>query len=195
MNFEEFLLKKKIDPVQLQSAEPSLFSEFSFHYKQMGERSFDHSKKFWFNKLRRKYHLEEVPKITKSTDEPNRIAEQAEPLLSPSIQATGYTPGITSSSSSIEPQSPEKPAYKPRFKAPVQPQDPSSQSEGVSPEAGQVKPVYKPRFKAQLIEPSLKKEKPEEKPEETRPEPEQPKPAYKPRFKPGLIPPKKKEED
>lgn len=120
MSFEEFLIKKKIDPVQLQSAEPSLFSEFRSHYSQMGEKSFDHSKKFWFNKLRRSYHLKEDPKVLKVPDEPNRLATQAEPLISPSIQATSYTPRFKSKivppAETTEKDIPEKPVYKPRFK-------------------------------------------------------------------------------
>lgn len=125
MTFEKFLLKKKIDPVQLQSAEPSLFSEFRSHYSQMGEKSFDHSKKFWFNKLRRLYHLKEEPKVIKVPDEPNKLAAQAEPLISPSIQATGYTPRFkskivpaaeTGPAETTEKDIPEKPVYKPRFK-------------------------------------------------------------------------------
>lgn len=62
MTFEEFLIKKKIDPVQLKNTEQALFSEFSSNFNEMGEKSFDHSKKFWFNKLRRANPLKEVPK-------------------------------------------------------------------------------------------------------------------------------------
>ena len=95
MTFEEFLLKKKIYPAQLQLAESALFSEFNSHFNQMGEKSFDHSKKFWFNKLRRLYHLKEEPKAPKEANGINRLASQAEPLISPTIQATGYTPKFT----------------------------------------------------------------------------------------------------
>ncbi len=62
MTFEEFFTKKKIDLDRLRQAEPSLFSEFQDHFDLMGEKSFDHTKKFWFNKLRRRYHLKEAPK-------------------------------------------------------------------------------------------------------------------------------------
>ena len=67
MTFEEFFIKKKIDLVQLKSAEPGLFSEFKSHFELMGEKSFDQVKKFWFNKLRRSYHLKEEPKPAKET--------------------------------------------------------------------------------------------------------------------------------
>ncbi len=57
MTFEEFFKKKRIDLVALEPAEPALFSEFKIHYDQMGEKSFDHTKKYWFNKIRRQFPL------------------------------------------------------------------------------------------------------------------------------------------
>ena len=139
MTFEEFLLKKKIDPAKFQVAEPTLFSEFNSHFQQMGEKSFDHSKKFWFNKLRRTYHLKEEPKIPKEVNEINQLASQAGPLISPTIQATGYTP-----------------RYKPKVA--------SAESESTNPvsisadEKLQEKPVYKPRFTPRIIKPKETKD-------------------------------------
>ena len=52
MTFEEFFAKKKIDLEALQKEQPDLFNEFKFHFEEMGEKSFDHSKKFWFNKMK-----------------------------------------------------------------------------------------------------------------------------------------------
>ncbi|MEJ7694128.1 hypothetical protein, partial [Daejeonella sp.] len=167
MTFEEFLTKKKIDRVQFQTAEPGLFTEFQSHYRQMGPKSFDHSKKFLFNKLRRAYHLKEEPKPVpaKEVIEVNEIASQAEPLLSPTVEATVYTPrfragGIvkkeeaesgklkTESGTGDEP----KPAYVPRFKSPAatnkeQPQTPPATSD-LGPQTSDLKPAYVPRFKA-----------------------------------------------
>ena len=62
--FADFFAKKKIDLSALQKAEPQLYDEFASHYALMGEKSFDHSKKFWFNKLRKSYHLVEVESPT-----------------------------------------------------------------------------------------------------------------------------------
>ena len=100
MTFEEFLTKKKIDLIQFKSAEPVLFSEFRDHYNQMGAKSFDHSKKFLFNKLRRSYQLKEEPKPipVKEAIEVNELASQAETLLSPTVEATIYTPRFKPSS-------------------------------------------------------------------------------------------------
>ncbi|RYE35289.1 MAG: hypothetical protein EOP42_06590 [Sphingobacteriaceae bacterium] len=60
--FEDFFLKKKIDLLQLQNDRPELFAEFSKHYPLMGEKSFDHAKKYWFNQLRRTFPLPEIVK-------------------------------------------------------------------------------------------------------------------------------------
>ncbi len=51
MTFEEFFKKKRIDLAALEQGEAALFSEFKTHFEQMGEKSYDHTKKYWFNKL------------------------------------------------------------------------------------------------------------------------------------------------
>src|ERR1700710_2717457 len=75
MDFEEFFRKKKIDLVALEQGEPALFSEFKVHFEQMGEKSFDHTKKYWFNKLRLRFPAPLEPKVEKVVME-NRLAEQ-----------------------------------------------------------------------------------------------------------------------
>ena len=75
MLFEEFFKKKKIDLVALQAAEGALFSEFKTHFEQMGEKSFDHTKKYWFNKLRRQFPAAPEIKTEKVRIE-NPLAEQ-----------------------------------------------------------------------------------------------------------------------
>src|SRR5580658_6132124 len=75
MTFEDFFRKKKIDLPALQKAEPALFSEFETHFNQMGEKSFDHTKKYWFNKLRREFPLAVEPKTEKVKID-NPLAEQ-----------------------------------------------------------------------------------------------------------------------
>jgi hypothetical protein len=92
MTFEDFLIKKRIDPVKLKAKEQSFFSEFESHFQQMGEKSFDHSKKFWFNKLRKTYHLKEE---IKNVDTPDNSHEKL----------------------STERSFQEKPIYKSRFNA------------------------------------------------------------------------------
>lgn len=179
MTFEEFIIKKKIDLAQFKTAEPGLFSEFQSHYSQMGEKSFDHTKKFLFNKLRRAYHLKEEPKpaIESQPIEVNKIASQAEPLLSPTIEATVYTPRFRAGGTKIpvrpenkpEPAKDEKPAYTPRFKAPpskvpeitIEPEDSSPQTSDLRPPTSDLqpptsvpKPAYVPRFKPPITKPA-----------------------------------------
>lgn len=205
MTFEEFIAKKKIDLARFQTAEPGLFSEFQSHYSQMGEKSFDHSKKFLFNKLRRTYHLKEEPKplVASQPAEINKIASQAEPLLSPTIEATVYTPrfragGKAKTAENTEASDAEKtakPAYTPRFKAsPSKSPENTNDQEESSPQASDLKPpasepaapsekpkpAYVPRFKAPTTKPAeeIKDEEPAVKP----------KPAYVPRFKATVKP-------
>lgn len=199
MTFEEFLIKKKIDLALLKAAEPVLASEFESHYRQMGEKSFDHSKKFLFNKLRRAYHIKEEPKpaVAKEVIKVNELASQAEPLLSPSVEATVYTPrfkpaGATPPAKPQEnivstPAEQAKPAFKPRFKPGLTnttpeagPVEESVKEEKI--EAETPKPAYQPRFKAAITpltgtDPDIINTIPAE----------QSKPAFKPRFKPGIT--------
>ncbi|MFD2144930.1 hypothetical protein [Mucilaginibacter antarcticus] len=95
MTFEEFFTKKRIDLTALQQGDPRLFSEFKLHFEQMGEKSFDHTKKYWFNSLRKDYHLAPGIKVEKPKME-NQLAEQtiADELSQISTPApkVGFTP-------------------------------------------------------------------------------------------------------
>ncbi|MES2269169.1 MAG: hypothetical protein V4520_20565 [Bacteroidota bacterium] len=94
MTFEEFFNKKRIDLAALKAAEPGLFAEFEKHFAQMGEKSFDHTKKYWFNKLRLQYHLTPEQKPEKMRQE-NQLAEQTvvEALTdNPPAPTTGFKP-------------------------------------------------------------------------------------------------------
>ena len=150
MTFEEFFSKKKIDLAALQKAEPSLFAEFKTHFGQMGEKSFDHTKKYWFNKLRRRFHL--VPEI--KTEKPAIANPLAEQTITESLLET------------IPPASPAKVGFVPRFKAvniqkqvineddipeklPERLQEPGEKPE----EPNTPKPAYKPRFNIKNIPP------------------------------------------
>ena len=217
MTFEEFFHKKKIDLAQLQQAEAALFYEFKSHFAAMGEKSFDHSKKFWFNKLRRLYHIIEEPKAEKVKIEINQIASQAEPLSSPVPERkTSFTPRFKAkpATSQVEPSLPpepieepeieesSKPAFKPRFRALVTKADTSEESKPDTPiktEAGNIelidseipKPAFKPRFKPSMVKPAASV--PESNQEEVQVEPisEEPKPniGFKPRFKAQVTKP------
>jgi hypothetical protein len=176
MTFEEFLTKKKIDQAQFKTAQPGLFYEFQSHYSQMGEKSFDHSKKFLFNKLRRAYHLKE-PAAASQVVEVNEIASQAEPLLSPTLEATVYTPrfraGGTAKAQEAEH---EKMKYPPGAEESTK-ADPAKETNDAS-----AKPAFKPRFKPGLTGGSQEAKSIEETKEEI--PADKPKPVYVPRFKP-----------
>ena len=162
MSFEEFLIKKKIDPVQLKNTEQALFFEFNSHFDEMGEKSFDHSKKFWFNKLRRANPLKEIPKpepITISSP----ISISALPANIPAINENQIKEDAVDGRITTS-----KPAFKPRFKANIiatikeQPTDPGSSIAAETVETAadpeKPKPAYKPRFKVAMIQKDPKQE-------------------------------------
>lgn len=157
MLFEEFFKKKKISLEALQQGNPGLFSEFKSHYEQMGEKSFDHTKKFWFNKLRHQYPLPPDVKAEKFRAE-NQMAEQtvADMLTEPSPRTPapklGFTPKFKTQGAppappvteepKAEPASADEPpketvakpaAYKPRFQAKNVPAKPADNMEAVDP--------------------------------------------------------------
>jgi hypothetical protein len=150
MTFEEFFIKKRIDLPALQNAQPSLFSEFKAHFQQMGEKSFDHTKKYWFNKLRRQYHLAPELKPEK-VHIPNPLAEQT---IAESLSET------------VAPKPEPKLGFVPKFRAanvpkPVVEQEKTEEkpmvAEVPSPEkpleTPSAKPAYKPRFNMKNIPP------------------------------------------
>lgn len=141
MTFEDFFIKKRIDLLQLQEAEPLLYKEFKRHFELMGEKSFDHTKKFWFNRLRKSFHLKEEVSISKPLTGPSSTEEQKTIAVEEVSQATKPT------------------GFKPRFKA-AKPQESDggdkasekeekfSDEQTVVPESTSQKPVgFKPRFK------------------------------------------------
>lgn len=162
MTFEEFFIKKKINLNQLKAAEPVLFEEFRYDYSQMGEKSFDHTKKYWFNKLRRLYHLKSEPKQELQTTEINHLATQAEPLSSPTIA--------------------DKPGYIPRFKPGM----------GSKPKQENITEITDTSINSEhplsiATHPSDTEVLPAPPCGADENKPTAPKPAYKPRFKPGML--------
>lgn len=195
MTFEEFLIKKKIDAIQLKAKEQAFFSEFESHFLQMGEKSFDHSKKFWFNKLRRTYHLKEEPKPVKEEGKIDRIPGSAQNKSVNEVinqEKPAYAPRFKAASAQKADQSVQNtesnppPAYIPRFKAAIKTAQKVEET-GLNKEESEekAKPIYKPRFKAQI---PAEEDKLPEMPAEAIPQSDEPaKPAYKPRFKPGMT--------
>src|SRR5690606_22310377 len=151
MTFEEFFQKKKIDLKALASERPALFEEFKAHYKAIGEKSFDHTKKYWYNKLRRSYPLP-IQKTPVTETHKSTAAAVAKPARTRSETA---------------PVASKPTGFKPRFKAgktvaKPQPAEEAEEEAATANPAAATKPVsrptgFKPRFKAGST-PSQKKD-------------------------------------
>lgn len=188
MTFEEFFKKKKINLTTLQQAEGTLFAEFKEHFELMGEKSFDHTKKYWFNKLRRQFPAPVEVKAEKVVIE-NPLAEQTitETLTEPAIEEkpkVGFTPRFKAGASAAKPTEPIEKS------APVV----SEENTNADKPATTAKPGFTPRFKAgvtakpqeQVTEPKAEDAKPaEEQPKTTPPT----KVGFTPRFKAGVTKP------
>ena len=197
MTFEEFFKKKRIDLAALEQSGAALFSEFKTHFEQMGEKSFDHTKKYWFNKLRRQFPLA----IEVKTEKPHIANPLAEQTITESLSETV-----------IEAPAP-KLGFVPKFKAGNMAKPPESvedkkESPSTAPSADETAPAtpspklgFVPKFKAaNMSKPAEniddKKEVPsntppaESVPEEKPVENIETKPSYKPRFNMKNIPPK-----
>jgi len=193
MTFEEFFIKKRIDLPALEKAEPVLFSEFKTHFHEMGEKSFDHTKKYWFNKLRHQFHLAPEIKVEKPAIA-NLPVQQAvtenltEPTTATQPAKQGFVPRFKAANIVKPPVVEDKTEEKPAADDPAPPPSPA-------------KVGFTPRFKAaNMPKPAATEEKIEEKPtdagsvaEEKPTEVVAPKAAYKPRFNIKNIPPKKEE--
>jgi len=180
MTFEEFFSKKKIDLAALGKAEPALLAEFRSHFEQMGEKSFDHTKKYWFNKLRLIYRL--APEI--KTEKVHIAYFLAEQTITETLEEGAPAPNV---------------GFKPRFKAanPPKPAEPKEEASEVEmpvekPAVTAPKPGFTPRFKAGVTKPAEQKEEISaqevEKSAETPPTPA-PKVGFTPRFKAGVTKP------
>lgn len=55
MEFEEYLVQKKIDASQFQQIDPEQYAEWKREFEQMSPASFTVQKKFLLNDIRRKY--------------------------------------------------------------------------------------------------------------------------------------------
>jgi hypothetical protein len=220
MTFEEFFLKKKIDLKSLATAKPDLFQEFQTHYLKMGEKSFDHTKKYWFNPLRKDFRLSEDDEIKLKeayllikTEIVESLAQNITTVTDTSL-VQGFKPRFKAAivtakqeEDIVEPSSTEvklgeeivKPiGFKPRFKAAS---TPAKQDEKVEEPLSTlreeiVKPIgFKPRVKAATT--PVKQDEKVEEPSliEEKPKVEIATPVgFKPRFKPGITPIKKLED-
>jgi len=78
MNFEEFLVSKKIDSQAFRAAEPDLWKEWNALFDQMSPVSFTSQKLYLINPLRRKFHL----KVIEPTEKPE-TPSATKPVMRP----------------------------------------------------------------------------------------------------------------
>jgi len=57
MNFEEYLISKKIDGTAFREAEPTMWNEWNGLFEEMSPASFTAQKLYLINSIRRKYLL------------------------------------------------------------------------------------------------------------------------------------------
>lgn len=148
MTFEEFFKKKRIDLTLLQTDKPDLYEEFRQHYAQMGEKSFDHTKKYWFNRLRKEFLLKivELPK-----EMPKAAPAEVQTVIAAgsavSGKPTGFKPRFKASAvKPIKPAADTSQVAPPEEIAPKKPEAPNvpgPSRKGTTPALG-----FKPRFKA-----------------------------------------------
>ncbi len=201
LTFEDFFKKKKIDLQQLQQAEPVLFAEFSKHYPLMGEKSFDHTKKYWFNNLRRSYPLalEIKPHAVKaeaiSAMAVQGMAVAAAQNLNEAIERPKFKEDNLSEL--VEENVSVKEVSLAEEEKIINETNLVKSGEEKSEEREVTKPAFKPRFNMQNIKKDVIKEvleaeartsateveiKPEPAIENPQPKTEPAKPAFKPRF-------------
>jgi len=185
MTFEEFFTKKRIDLAQLRRAEPVLYEEFRDHYAQMSEKSFDHTKKYWFNRLRKDFLLEvvEAPKVEAAKAATSEGGAKASPAAgAPVTKPAGFKPRFKPNAA--------KPAATIGASEPPEevPEDSKLPVGGTTTELSSKSPAgFKPRFKAGVARPATQKSENDEKDAPETPEPL----GFKPRFKAGKTANKK----
>jgi hypothetical protein len=181
MTFEEFFLKKKIDLNKLKQANDGLYTQFKSHFTLMGEKSFDHTKKYWFNRLRKDFRLSE--------EEEERLKALNQKIVAPTA--------VEAKAAETEAVAAKPTGFKPKFKAaslaPKETQTPEEEktaSEPVSGTATVAKPAgFKPRFKAgatPIKNEEVKSEEPQAIPETQESKSSAPV-GFKPRFKAGAT--------
>ena len=159
MTFEEFFKRKKIDLAALEKADGGLFSEFKTHFEQMGEKSFDHTKKYWFNKLRRQYVL--APEVkTEKVHIANPLAEQtiteslSEPVApAPPSPKLGFVPKFKMGNMAKPTVNAEEKKEEVIAPPPVEDKQIIENPPPAPTAESGAKPAYKPRFNMKSIPP------------------------------------------
>ncbi len=192
LTFEEFFKKKKINLLQFQAAEPVLFAEFSRHYPLMGEKSFDHTKKYWFNNLRRTYPLatEVKPHAVQAEDISEMAIQGIAAAAAQNLDAGIERPKFKEDNllELVEGNVPEQDISLAEIEKTITEDKPEAEpaTENPQPATEPAKPAFKPKFNPRTTnrpEAEIKAEPATENPQPaTEPKTEPAKPAFKPRF-------------
>ncbi|SFT01588.1 hypothetical protein, partial [Sphingobacterium wenxiniae] len=185
VTFEEFFTKKKIDLSRLKADNQALYQEFAAHYALMGEKSFDHTKKFWFNRLRKNYLLPDAS--VEKTQTPNQdatldIAVTSNSPGTETVKPTGFKPRFKTSvvkttneekhnATDTDLETPKPIGFKPRFKPAATNPTEQEVEQNTETEEPTAQPTgFKPRFKAGMTKTAEQPQQPEPKSEEKTPE-------------------------
>lgn len=91
MDFEAYLISKKIDSSTFQKAEPGMWKSWDEEFKVVHPNSFTAQKLYLINPVRRKYPLKQLP-VQKASPEPVGPPISIEPASSPKPQDSGPAP-------------------------------------------------------------------------------------------------------
>ncbi len=91
MDFETFLISKKINSAAFKEGEPKLWQEFKFEFDQLHPKSFTAQKLFLINGIRRRF-----PVPIQAADEKVIEAKKIKPILRP-VQVNQEQEGVKSS--------------------------------------------------------------------------------------------------
>ena len=146
MNFDTYLISKKIDSQAFRETEPSLWESWKAEFEQLHPNSFTAQKLYLINPIRRKYTLKTEDKPIKTVDKP--IVKPAQPT--PRIPSTSLlntppdhvqTPNIPAEQVSPAPATEKPQAEQSASTSEVQNPKP------VPPKPAVPRPVFKPKPK------------------------------------------------
>lgn len=81
MNFEDYLINKKIDSQAFRAAEPDLWQEWNSLFDQMSPASFTSQKLYLINPVRRKYLLKAVEPPSKAESPASKPVMRPKPKM------------------------------------------------------------------------------------------------------------------
>ena len=112
MTFNDYCISKKIDPVQFEAGNPTLWNELKVVFEQMHPTSFTVQKKFLINSTRRLYTLIET----------ETLVEKEKTASVPKVKIPGMKPSIPNVSKPAIPK-PSVSSLKPKITSSVKPEE------------------------------------------------------------------------